>query len=58
MGHRMTLARKVIVKPEVGQQYTAGWSVVFPFCEICGVVVFDQRRHDEWHEQMEAPDGQ
>ena len=50
----MTLARKVIVDPAVGHRYTAGWSVVFPFCEICGVIVFDEERHDEWHERFDV----
>ncbi len=48
----MTLAKRVFY--DVGtQRVTAGPSLVIPVCDICGAVLADQERHDEWHEASE-----
>ena len=52
------LAEKVHVSRH-GSQWNQGLSFVLPVCDICGSLLADQRRHDEWHEGIEeAPDGQ
>ena len=55
----MTLAQKVIIVDRGGNRSTQGLSLVLPVCDLCGAVLADQQRHDEWHEQWEtweAPD--
>ena len=57
---QITLAQKVIIESRAGRA-TQGLSLVLPVCDLCGAVLADQQRHDEWHEQWddrEAPDGQ
>ncbi len=35
---------------------TVGLSLITPVCDICGAVLADQQRHDEWHERIESED--
>jgi hypothetical protein len=36
--------------------WTQGLSFVFPVCEVCGSLLADQQRHDEWHELIDPED--
>ena len=70
----MTLAQKVVIVDRGGHRSTQGLSLVLPVCDLCGAVLADQQRHDEWHKNLrtsleivadvlermdkEAPDGQ
>ena len=44
------MAEKVHV---VKSGHNMGLSFVWPVCDICGAVLADQQRHDEWHEQVD-----
>lgn len=34
-------------------QGTYGLSWVMPVCDLCGALLVDQQRHDDWHDRLE-----
>ncbi len=52
----MSLEDRVFVDTPGGQRRGVGLSLVTPVCDICGAVLADQKRHDEWHGDGEYPD--
>lgn len=46
----MSLEERVHLDSPGGQRRNVGLSLVTPVCDICGAVLADQKRHDEWHE--------
>ena len=50
----MSLEERVRLDDQGGQRRNVGLSLVTPVCDICGAVLADQRRHDEWHDNLKT----
>lgn len=46
------LSDKVIMIDETGARRATGLSIVLPVCDFCGAVLADQKRHDDWHDEI------